>query len=80
MVVPIPTFPLWSITKRDEVAESASLEVPSENLPSTFERSQCLLFVDASVSVSAIYGEVDATWKSQYGVVVPTASLLPVLR
>jgi hypothetical protein len=70
-VVPIPTFELLVITKADEDALSASLDVPIANLPSIFESNQCFKFVPASESVIARYGVDDATCSDQFGVVDP---------
>jgi hypothetical protein len=64
-------IPFALIEKTVLVAESASDEVPTRKLPSEDETSQCFLFAAASMSVSARYALVEASWSVQFGVVVP---------
>ena len=57
------------------MAFRASVDVPMLNTPSTLDRIQCLASVPALVSVMARYGAVPATWRFQFGVVVPMPTL-----
>ena len=65
--------------KYEEVAFRASDDVPMLNTPSTLDKIQCLASVPALVSVMARYGAVPATWRFQFGVVVPIPTFPAVL-
>ena len=76
--VVVPLIPLVSIEKEVEVEFSESEDVPILNIPSIFEKSQCLRFVPFPVPVIAKYGVALATCSVQFGVVVPNP-MLPLL-
>ena len=74
----MPTLPALVIERAagEEVAY-ASVLVPIYRLPPMEEKSQCLRFAPAEVSERASDGRVPATWKSQFGVEVPTPTFPP---
>ena len=75
LTVPMPTLPPFAIVKYVEVEVNESDEVPILNVPSMFERSQCLALVPSDGFVIAKYGVDDATCRDQFGVVVPMPKL-----
>jgi hypothetical protein len=79
-VVPMPIRPLLRIVNAAglEVAY-ASVDVPIYRLPPIEEKSQCLLFAAALVSVRANDGRVPATWRFHCGVLVPMPTI-PLYR
>ena len=74
----MPTLPaLVMVRAAGEEVAYASVLVPIYRLPPMEEKSQCLRFAPAEVSERASDGRVPATWKSQFGVEVPTPTFPP---
>src|SRR3989344_8550316 len=72
VVVPMPTLPpLRTVNAAGDDVAYASVVVPTYKLPPIEETSQCFKLVPPEVSESAKDGLEPATWRFQFGVVVP---------
>ena len=56
------------------------MDVPIYKFPPIDEKIQCLRFADAEMSERANDGRVPATWRFQFGVVVPMPMLPEVAK